>query len=293
MSRVRAVAGLLAVASLLFGLLGCTEDVPEGPLDRVEVTGDFGRRPQLIAPVPLVVQHSATETIIEGDGRELADGDPVLLAYLAVDAQTGETIDDSYTREPRVLLLSKSEAGPLYSSLLGAREGTRLLRADPPTASTSHPTLVVYDILHTRAWGEELPPPAGADDLPTVTLGERGEPEVTIPDAEPPSQLEVVPLIRGTGPQVRTGGTITVQYTSVAWDTGEVLETTWGNGNAPQTLPFEGLIPAWQGGLTDATAGSQYMIIAPPEDAFGTDTVVFVIDVLAASTAPDPAPEGD
>lgn len=292
MSRLRTLAATLAASALLLGVAACTEEEDAGPLDHVEVTGEFGRRPQVIAPTPLTVQHPETTTIIDGDGRELDDGDPVLIAYLAVDGQTGEIIDDSYARAPRALLLSKSEAGPLYDSLLGAREGTRLLRADVPTTTNPDPTLLVYDILHTRAWGADVPPPSEGregGDLPSVTLADDGRPEVAIPDTDPPSRLEIVPLIRGDGPQVQTGGMITVQYVSVAWSSEEVLESTWGNGNAPQTMPFTGLIPAWQDGLTDATVGSQYMLIAPPEDAFGTDTVVFVIDVLATSTSPDPA----
>ncbi len=292
MRPVRALAAVLASVALVLGLAACTED-DESPLARVEVTGDFGRRPQVIAPTPLIIDAPETATIIEGDGRELAEGDAVLVAYLAIDAQTGETIDDSYTREPRALLLSRSEAGPLYDSLLGAHEGTRFLRADVPTADNPNPSLLVYDVLHTRARGEAVTPPTeGADGatLPTVDLADDGRPEVSIPEEDPPSRLEVFPLIRGSGPQVLSGGMITVQYIAVAWSSGEVLESTWGEGAAPETIPFTGLIPAWQSGLADATAGSQYMIIAPPEDAFGTDTVVFVIDVLATSTSPDPAP---
>src|SRR5699024_7144416 len=123
MRPVRALAAVLASVALVLGLAACTED-DASPLARVEVTGACDRRPQVIAPTPLIIDAPETATIIEGDGRELAEGDAVLVAYLAIDAQTGETIDDAYTREPRALLLSRSEAGPLYDSLLGAHEGT-------------------------------------------------------------------------------------------------------------------------------------------------------------------------
>lgn len=284
----RLARALIAVfATLAVLLAGCTDSEPEDSPPEVEVTGDFGRRPQVIVPDGAQVTRTSTRTLIEGEGRELSDGDPVLVAYMAVDTVTGETVDDSYGREPRTLLLSKDEAGPLYSSLNGAREGTRMVRTEEPTDDEEHPVVLVLDVLHTRASGEEVAEPDDAPELPTVDRNDDGAPTVDIPDEEPPSMLEVVPLIRGDGPQVQTGGMITVQYSSVEWSTEETVETTWQEGNIPETMPFTGLIPSWQEGLADATAGSQYLIVAPPEEAFGNDTVVFVIDVLATSTSED------
>src|SRR5699024_1501052 len=210
----------------------------------------------------------------------------VLLSYVALSAGTGEVLDESYAREPRSLALTK-DADPLYEELLGQKEGTRLLHLSQGTVTRPEPVVVVYDVLHTQAWGEETAPEDDSS-LPEVEREEDGRPVVTIPDADPPSKLRVVTLIKGEGPQVQEGGSLTAHYTSVEWDSGEDFDSTWGENLAPPAIPFTGLIPAWQDGLSDATVGSQIMIIAPPEDAFGSDTVVFVIDLLATTK-----PEGN
>lgn len=278
-----------AVAALLLGvtlLAGCGPQEEETK-PSIEVTGEFGRRPQVAFEPPLQVEAPETEVLIEGEGKPLDDGDPALLAYVAFSATTGEVVDESYAREPRSLTLTP-DAAPLYEELLGQNEGTRLLHLSQGTVSRPEPVVVVYDVLHTQAWGEETTPPEDADALPRVERDNAGRPTITIPEADPPSQLRVITLIKGEGPQVEEGGLLTAHYTSVAWETGDEFDSTWGEKLAPPAIPFTGLIPAWQEGLSGATVGSQIMIIAPPAAAFGSDTVVFIIDLLATTK-----PEGN
>ena len=280
---------LRALLAVLLGLAALGACAPEQAEDshEIEVTGEFGRRPQVAFDAPLDIRAPSTEVLIEGEGKTLEEDDPALLAVVALSASTGEVVDESYAREPRSLTLTE-EAGPLYEELLGKREGTRLLYLSQGTVTRPEPVVVVYDVLHSQAWGEEGDPAEDAGELPEVTRAEDGRPEVTIPDEDPPSQLRVVTLIKGEGPQIQEGGSLTAHYTSVEWSSGEEFDSTWGEKLAPPAIPFTGLIPAWQDGLSDATVGSQIMIIAPPEAAFGSDTVVFIIDVLATTS-----PEGD
>lgn len=237
--------------------------------------------PQIQFEAPLDVTEPYVEEIIDGDGAELTEDSAVMLAYRALDATTGEVVEENYSDPPQVLLLTQDSAGILYEDLLGRTEGTRLLRVEQGTTSRPDPVVVVYDILRTSAWGEELEPP---DDGPTVSVADDGSPQVSIPDSEPPPDLQVVPLIRGSGAQVRSGQAVTVRYSTVSWSSGEVVDTLWGEGVMPTTIPFTGLIPGWQNGLVDEQVGSRVMLVTPPEQAFGTDTLVFVIDVLAVST---------
>lgn len=276
--RLLTTLGLLG-AGLILG--ACThQEEPQQP--QIEVSGDFGRRPQVAFDAPIKITEPETSIIIEGEGKELEEDDPVLLSYVAYSAQSGQVIDESYASEPRAFTLT-SEVSPLYEEILGESEGSRLLHLSQGTVTRPEPTIVVYDILHTRAWGETTDPPEDAKSLPKVELKKNGRPKVTIPDDDPPSQLRVVTLIKGEGPQVQEGGLLTAHYTSVSWDDGKEFDSTWAENLAPPAIPFTGLIPAWQEGLSGATVGSQIMIIAPPEDAFGSDTVVFVIDLLATT----------
>lgn len=271
------------IAAAALATAGCAEpeEEDEDPRPQVRVSGEFGASPQIEFEAPLEVSEPYTEEIITGDGTELTEDAAVMLAYRAVDATTGEVVEQNLQDPPRILLLTPDAAGVLYSELLGRTEGTRLLRVEQGTITRPNPTVVVYDILRTSAWGEELEPP---EDGPTVSIEEDGSPSVSIPDTEPPPDLQVVPLIRGSGAQVRSGQAVTVRYSTVSWSGGEVVDTLWGEGVMPTTIPFTGLIPGWQNGLVDEQVGSRVMLVTPPEQAFGTDTLVFVIDVLAVST---------
>lgn len=277
----RLARGLAVVLLLALGLSACAEDdgAPSA-IEKVTVGGAFGALPQVTFPTPLRISETETSTVIEGAGTELAEGDVALLSYLAVDATTGEVIEDNFGSQPQTMRITEDDAGPLYPDLLGTPEGTRLLRVELGTADHPDPVVLVYDVMHTRAWGEPVDPPAGA---PQVTLADTGEPTVTIPDDEPPTNLEIIPLRRGDGAQVRSGMAVTVRYVAVSWSDGEVVDSTWSAGQGPATIAFTGLIEGWQNGLVDARVGSQIMLVVPPEQAFGDDTLVYVIDVLAVS----------
>lgn len=282
---------LTLLAGLLVVTVGaCRPEPPEeDPTDQIEVAGEFGRRPVVQVDVPVQIDGVITEELITGDGAQLDEGDAVLLAYLAIDAVTGEVVEDSYGKEPRILLLTEDEAGPLHSELLGRTEGSRLLRLEPGSMTRPDPLVLVYDILRTAAYGDELEIPAS---LPEVEREESGAPVVTLPDSGPPNALTIAPLIRGDGPQVQAGESVTVRYVQVAWSTGEVVDSTWGPGALPMTIPLVDRIPGLQDGLVDATVGSQVMLIVPPAQADGTDTMVFVVDVLAVTMLADGESEG-
>ena len=145
-------AGILAVVALVLAITGCAPD-PGGAEPQIDVTGEFGRRPQIVFQAPIDISEAHTTPLITGEGKQLADGDPVLLAYVALSGVTGEVLDDSYAREPRSLTLT-AEAGPLYEELIGVSEGTRLLHLSPGTVSRPEPVVMVYDVLHT-AWDRD------------------------------------------------------------------------------------------------------------------------------------------
>lgn len=281
------VAGLVA---LLLAVAGCT---PPGPSEEdtapVSVTGSFGSVPAVTFEAPLPMQESEIETVSAGDGRELAPEEPVLFALTAYDGDTGKLLADRGAGIPRTLMLTREDVGQdLYPVLVGTREGTRLLLRQPVTEDGEDRMLVlVIDVLHTRARGEELTRPADAAHLPDVTLAADGTPSITVPEGPPPEKLVVAPRIRGTGPQVRPGQDVTVQYTGVVWETGEVYDSTWESGKVPQTVPLPETFPGLRDGLVDQPIGSQLVLVVPPNLAVGTGTLIMVVDVLAASGGED------
>jgi peptidylprolyl isomerase len=104
----------------------------------------------------------------------------------------------------------------------------------------------------------------------------------------------VQPLIKGTGATVQSGQTISVNYTGVIWDTGKQFDSSWDRGEPIETVIGTGqVIPGWDKGLVGQTVGSQVLLVVPPADGYGTtgssdgtikgtDTLVFVVDILNA-----------
>lgn len=283
------VAAALAVAAVL---AGCTVGGAE-PEAEVVVTGEPRSMPELDYEVPLTVSEPVVEVISPGTGPELVDGEPILVDYYAESGGDASVVGETYSTDPKPYQLSAEALGQdIYQALSGQTVGTRLLHVVPPAEGQSAPTVTVFDILPTRASGEPVPP---REDLPTVELAENGEPTVTIPPTEPPDDLVVAPLIRGTGPQVLPGQVVTVQYVGVRWSDGSVFDSSWAPGKLPS--PFQigvgQVIEGWDVGLVEQTVGSQVLLVVPPEMAYGgsehelaDETLVFVVDILAARGEP-------
>ncbi|WP_034222859.1 FKBP-type peptidyl-prolyl cis-trans isomerase [Actinotalea ferrariae] len=285
--RTAATALVLAVV----GLAACTAE-PE-VTGVVTVQGEAGSPPDLVYEEPLVVTEASVEVLAEGDGPELVDGEPVLVDYYAEDGSDGTVVGETYSSEPKPYLLSAEALGvAIHDALRGRTVGSRILHLVPPEGDRGGPTVAVYDILPTRAWGE---PVEVRDGLPAVTLADDGEPEVTVPETAPPEDLVVQPLLRGSGPQVQPGQVIIVQYKGVAWSDGTVFDSSWESGELPTPFPIgvDSVLPGWDLGLVEQTVGSQVLLVVPPSLGFGAgdteladETLVFVVDILAARGGP-------
>jgi peptidylprolyl isomerase len=85
-----------------------------------------------------------------------------------------------------------------------------------------------------------------------------------------------------------------VQYTGVIWRTKKVFDSSWTR-KQPYTTPIGvgQVIKGWDTGLVGQTVGSRVLLVVPPADGYGsagssaagikgTDTLVFVVDIIAA-----------
>ncbi|MCU1431491.1 MAG: FKBP-type peptidyl-prolyl cis-trans isomerase [Actinotalea sp.] len=286
-----AVVALLLSAGPLAMLVGCTPE-PE-PLPVVTVTGEAGAAPELVYDVPLVVEEPRVETVWEGEGPEVEEGQAVLVNYYAEAGADGSVVGETFSTEPKPYLLSAEALGlDIFEALDGRTVGSRILHMVPPGDGQSSSTVAVFDLLPTRAAGDPVEPREG---LPVVQLAEDGEPTITVPAVEPPADLVVQPLIKGGGRQVEPGQVITVQYAAVTWSDGAVFDSSWGPGKLPSPFPIGvgSVLEGWDVGLVEQTVGSQVLLVMPPEYGYGGtenelagETLVFVIDILAASGGP-------
>ncbi|HEY4996359.1 MAG TPA: FKBP-type peptidyl-prolyl cis-trans isomerase, partial [Solirubrobacteraceae bacterium] len=70
------------------------------------------------------------------------------------------------------------------------------------------------------------------------------EPKVTPPAGAAPKKLEIKDLITGTGPEVKAGGSVTVNYVGVLFKGGKTFDASWKRGE-PSTFSLSGVIPGW------------------------------------------------
>lgn len=282
------------VALVTVALAGACAQEPETVPDQVVVTGEPGAAPELTFEQPLVVEEASVQVIWEGTGPPAEEGRPILLDFYAESGADGSVINETYSSEPRPYLLSAESLGPdIYRALEGQRVGSRILHLVPPDDSSAAATVAVFDLLPTRAAGETLAPREG---LPAVSLDDDGEPSIAVPEgAVAPPDLVVQPLIRGVGQQVAPGQIITVQYVGVKWSDGAVFDSTWESGKLPASFPIGvgSVMQGWDAGLVEQTVGSQVLLVVPPdlawrgtENELAEETLIFVVDILAASGAP-------
>jgi peptidylprolyl isomerase len=282
------------------------EDV--AALDGVEVSGADGEKPTLEFDQPLTVGATVRKVLTEGDGEEIVTGASVSFDFLFINARDGSEYGSSYESEPAQVTVDANLLVGARVGLTGLRPGSRAIVAiapddgfgpqggDPDNGLEPDDTLLFLVEVHEvripllRAEGTAVEP---VDGQPTVTLDDDGAPTITVPGGEPPAELIAQPLIEGEGAVVETGQTITVHYTGVLWDTGEVFDSSW-EGGSPASFPIGtgGVIPGWDKGLVGRTVGSQILLVIPPADGYGDQgsgqaipggaTLVFVVDILDA-----------
>jgi peptidylprolyl isomerase len=285
---------------------GSTCATPGEASDAVVVSGDLGNSPVIAADGPFAVDRVERTVLIEGEGDPAAEGDLVEVAITIVNATTGEQAPG--TASARVLLEGGAVQPGLLATILCATPGSRIVGVVPAAeafGSAGQPELAigpdddlvyvvdVLAIVPTQAEGASLALPDGFPDL-GLEFDADGRPTITIPPGDPPGSLLDATLIEGTGSLVGADDEFLVQFQGVNWRTGHVFDETWGD--APRSLLD--LLPGVDAALVGLPVGSRVVVIVPPADGFGsagapssgiagTDTVVYVVDILA--TTPPPA----
>ena len=303
---------LIAIAVVLvagLGTAGLIYATRPTPPPSIAVSGAFGTKPtvtipKISPPASLQAQH-----LIRGHGTLVAKGD-LAIADLTAYTWSGtaaKKISALSSGQPEPLTVGSTISG-LDKSLEGSRVGSRLLITIPPKDAfgskgnsqigvTGQDTLVfVADVLGSyqkTASAHGTPEAVKGTGLPTVSTSSPGTaPPVHIPQTAPSATLQVQTLIQGTGPVVKKGKLLVAQYEGVIWRTGKVFDSTWTRG-APAGFQIGTgqVIKGWDDGLVGKRVGSRVLLVVPPADGYGkqgssqagikgTDTLVFVVDIL-------------
>jgi peptidylprolyl isomerase len=313
----RRLTTALSAAALVSALVlaGCGEEsatTPSTSLSKVTVEGsDPEKAPTVEVEAPLEVTSTESEVLTEGDGQEITEDDLVSLEAILVNGVDGEVVHSTWDTGAVGLDLSQPDLFAAFRTQIpGKTVGSRIVIASTPEdaygdtgneqlgITKDDPVVFVLDLqkatkVLAEAQGTPVKP---AKDLPTVTMNE-GEPAtIEIPKGEKaPKKLVVQPLIEGEGDEVAKGDTVRVAYTGALWRNGEVFDSS---ANRPEQPFFEfevgagQVISGWDKGLEGQTVGSRLLLVIPPADGYGSagqgdtikgnDTLVFVVDILAA-----------
>ncbi len=311
--RLTTALSAAALAGALV-LTGCGEEkaaTPSTSLSAVTVSGAEAKEPTVKVDAPVAVTRTESEVVTEGDGPEIAKDDLVTLQAVLVNAKDGKVAHSTWKDGTVGLDLGSDGLFASFKSQIpGKKVGSRVVIAS--TAADAYgdtgneqlgiakddPVIFVLDLVGAtkvldQAQGTEVAP---KKDLPTVTMNEGKPATITVPKGvKAPTKTVVQPLIQGEGAEVKEGQTVRVAYTGALYRNGEVFDSS---ANRPEQPYFEfvvgqgQVIKGWDSGLLGQKVGSRVLLVIPPADGYGekgsgdtikgTDTLVFVVDILAA-----------
>ena len=310
--RLHALGAALLVGALSLTACGGGSDKKASPLDQVSVTGgtDKSAPTVKVEPQPLKVSETTTKVVKDGDGATVQGDEIVSIKYVLLNGKDSSVLDTNYGKQNLGLSLDAQDLLPgLKKGLKDQKVGSRVLVAMPPKdafgtqgntdikVGGSDTIVFLMDLLSATkpldsAQGKAVKPPAG---LPTVKVEDDKPATITIPKGtKPPTRTVGQLLIDGEGAKVAAGQTVRVTYTGALWKNGEVFDSS---ANSPQkyfetVIGKQQVIKAWDSQLVGQTVGSRVLMVVPPADGYGaagsppkisgTDTLVFVVDILAA-----------
>ncbi|TYB45627.1 FKBP-type peptidyl-prolyl cis-trans isomerase [Actinomadura chibensis] len=206
------------------------------------------------------------------------------------------------------LTVGKSGIKGFDQGMIGQKSGSRVVLQIPPSQgfgeqgaqlglSKSDWVVFVVDVqavVHKNPGPQGTAKPLDDKSLPKVEDKGAGKaPKVTIPDKKAPDKLQIKTLVEGTGPALAKGDEAIVNYQGTIWNTGKEFDSSFKANGSPAKFPIGtgGTIPGFDKGLTGAKIGSRVLLVVPPADGYGkkgsppaikgTDTLVFVVDILA------------
>jgi peptidylprolyl isomerase len=311
--RIHALGAAVLAAALTLTACGSGSDGKGSPLDKITVTGgsDTTAPTVKVQPQPLSVTDTTTRVLKPGSGPVVGNDEIVSIKYVLLNGKDSSVLDSNYGKQNLGLNLGATDLLPgLKKGLANQKVGSRILVAMPPKdafgtqgntelkVGAKDTVVFLMDVQSATkplasAEGKEVKPAAG---LPTVKVEPGQQATITMPkNAKAPAKTIRQPLIEGTGPKVESGQTVRVAYTGAVLSTGKVFDSS---AKTPQkyfetVIGKQQVIKGWDSTIVGSTVGSRLLLLVPPADGYGaagqpqagikgTDTLVFVVDILAA-----------
>lgn len=301
----------------MLGLAACGSASSESdaaggaPLSSVTIEGKQGKEPKVTFDGRLDGSEEETDVLVEGDGETVADGDTVSAQWWIGNGFTEKEAQSTYDQGPQSVEVTEEILPFLREALIGRKVGDRvvmLTSAEKAYGESGNPSigignkdsvLAIVDIMDRSETVPPLDGPQGEDKKPAgwaPTIIEK-DGVVTGLDFstahEPSGELIATTLVKGDGAKVTSGQTLTVDYLGQVYDADEPFDESFSGEPAEFPIGVGQVIPGWDERLVGRTVGSRVILEIPPAKGYGkegnegagikgTDTLFFVVDILAA-----------
>lgn len=310
LSRLRRPATLAVSVLLLTTLAACGDDTGEeaSGLDRLEavsVTGEIGKQPKVTWEDQMSADGIEIETLVEGDGDTVAEGDKVTVNFWVGNGFTQRKTFSSYDKggQPETVTVS-DELSPVFKvALLDQTIGSRVAvtaSSEEAFGETGNPqlgignkdsVLLVVDLM--ELYEDPKPVDVPQSEMPKV-VEEEGEPTALdfsgLPEPKADADLKRTVLKEGKGKVVTTDMKLKVDYLGSVYDAAKPFDESYSG--EPASFELTGVVAGWTYGLAGVTAGSRVLLAIPPALGYGEQeqaaipagsTLYFVVDVISAS----------
>lgn len=308
-TRLLAASGVLVLTAFSLSACGSDDGADSdvaGGLDTVKISGDVGKAPKVEWDGKLGPKSLETDVISEGDGEELAAGDGALAhVWIGNGFTEAETYNSYDSKAPQLLVGDISE--PFKKALEGHTIGSRVAvaaNAQDAFGETGNPqlgignkdgVLFVVDLV------------AKVGDAPSGEEREQAKwaPKLIETDGvvtgfdfeganKPSKNLLDTTLVKGDGDVVKSGQTIAVNYLGQVYNAKAPFDESYTKDPASFPIGVGQVVTGWDKELVGKTVGSRVILSIPPADGYGkegnkdagikgTDTLYFVVDILAAA----------
>jgi peptidylprolyl isomerase len=278
----------------------------------VSISGKPGEAPKVTYKKPMNATDIEAKTLVEGHGPEVKDGDQVATQIYVGNGYTQKKAYSTYDAggAPEQITLN-SQLSPVFAKALENRTlGSRVAVTASATQAfgdqgnpqlkigNKDSVLLVVDLISATKVldgpeGTEQKAPSWAPELQAD--GNGGVTGLDFSKApEPDGKLRSAALIQGKGAAVKAGQSITVNYLGQVYGAAKPFDDSYSRGEPTSFgIGTGGVIPGWDKTLVGATVGSRMILAIPPADGYGkqgnpqagikgTDTLYFVVDILAA-----------
>jgi hypothetical protein len=308
---VTVLAPSLAGCSVIPGFGGCERLIEPGEASElVTAEGPFGSAPDVSFPTPLIADTPQSSVLIAGEGDPIPHRGTVDFEASILLGGSGESVTESAYDDAallRVAGLPDSLSQAMECAQVGERFALTAKTVDAFGAGAlesvgigdEQTLVIVIDVMASylgKADGvNQLP----LDGMPAVVTAPDGQPGITVPGNDAPTELRVATIKAGGGAVVADGDSVVLHFSEWTWpapgDDPTEVDSSWAG--APKLVEVPGDLagvasvppPGALEQLIGAKVGSQVLIVIPASEAYPSgppanidpaSTLILVVDIL-------------